>query len=189
VLSALGLAEDANDDYATFMGRMIMPLSKAGKTTAVLDNCGHEGDHPRGASAKRDLNEVLFSLTAPDEFDLETRGRLIWRPTRQRFAGATPKALEQRLGGGEYGLPIPIADDEDHHDDQKFRPTVLMQRVSQYVEFDEGCSQTAVLKNVDGKESYIVKALQILIEEGYIRRELGPRNSKLHYSVTPYRAA
>ena len=56
----LGLAEDANDDYAQFMGRMVMPLSKAGRTTVILDNTGHEGDHPRGASAKRDLNEVRF---------------------------------------------------------------------------------------------------------------------------------
>ena len=82
-----------------------MPLSKAGRTTVILDNTGHEGDHPRGASAKRDLNEVLFSMTAPEEFDLESEGRLIWRRTRQRFAGAIPKALEQRIGGGMYGLP------------------------------------------------------------------------------------
>ena len=190
VLSTLGLAEDANDDYSKFMGRMVMPLSKAGKTTAILDNTGHEGDHPRGASAKRDLNEVLFSLTAPDEFDLETEGRLIWRRTRQRFAGAIPKALEQRIGGGTYGLPTAVADGEDSdRADQAFRPTFLMQRVSQYVEFDPGCSQAAVLKNVDGKDSYIIKAVQILDDEGWIRREPGPRLSKLHYPVTPYREA
>ncbi len=190
VLSSLGLAEDANDDYARFMGRIVMPLSRAGKTTMILDNTGHEGDHPRGASAKRDLNEVLFSLTAPDGFDLETEGRLIWRRTRQRFAGAIPKVLEQRIGGGAYGLPA-TATDGEHGDqtDQGFRPTVLMERVSRYVEFDAGCSQNKITESVDGKYAYVVHALKTLVEDGYVRREDGPRGSKLHYSVTPYREA
>ncbi len=189
VLSALGLAEDANDDYAKFMGRMVMPLSKAGTTTIILDNTGHDGDHPRGASAKRDLNEVLFELSAPTPFDLEAEGRLVWRRTRQRFAGAIPKALEQRIGGGTYGLPVPTADGGDgDHDGQPFRPTFLMERVSRYVEFDPGCSQAKVLKNVEGRDTFIVGALRLLIDEGYIRRE--PKgNSHLHYGVTEYREA
>jgi hypothetical protein len=64
-----------------------------------------------------------------------------------------------------------------------------MERVSRYVEFDDGCSQNKITENVDGKYSYIVDALQILVEEGYIRREDGPRRTKLHHSLTPYRKA
>ena len=61
-LSSVGLSEDVNDDYARFVNRLVMPLSRAGTTTVILDNSGHEGGHPRGASAKSDLNEVVFEL-------------------------------------------------------------------------------------------------------------------------------
>jgi hypothetical protein len=188
VLSAVGLAEDANDDYARFMAQLVMPLSRNGKATVILDNCGHGGDHPRGASAKRDLNEILFSLSTPDgELDPAAERRLIWRRTRSRFAGV-PRALVQRIGGGVYTPPAPT-DEGDDAGGREFRPTVLMERISRYVEFDDGCSQTAIIKHVDGKEKYIVDAIQTLIGESYMKREPGPRNSKRHHSITPYREA
>ena len=121
-----------------------MSLAKAGATTMVLDNIGHEGDLPRGASAKRDLNEVLFSLTAPDgELDGETERRLVWRRTRGRFADAVPQVLEQRIGAGTYGLPMPVADGaEQRHEGRAegFRPTYLMEQVSRLVEYEPGAS-------------------------------------------------
>jgi hypothetical protein len=187
VLSALGLAEDANDDYSHFMARIVIPLSKAGKTTLILDNVGHEGDHPRGASAKRDLNEVLFSLTAPAEFDAQTEGRLIWRRTRQRFAGAIPKALEQRLGGGTYDPPVAVSDHGEEGSAEKFRPTFLMEQVSRLVEYEPGASLTFIEQHVKGKAIHVRHAVQVLVEEGWMRHELGPRDSKQHHSVTPYR--
>jgi hypothetical protein len=192
VLSAFGLAEDANDDYARFMGRMVMPLSKAGQTTVILDNTGHDGDHPRGASAKRDLNEILFQLSLPDgDLELDTERRLVWRRTRGRFASSVPRVMEQRIGGGTYEAPQPVDGDgeRDRYGDQSFRPTVLMERISQYVEFDDGCSQNKILEHVDGKNTGLISALGTLVDEGYIRREPGPRNAMLHHSITPYRGA
>ena len=61
VLSQAGLAEDSNDDYATFVNALLIPLARAGISTLVLDNTGHEErDRARGASAKSDLNEVVY---------------------------------------------------------------------------------------------------------------------------------
>lgn len=186
VLSGLGLAEDANDDYARFIAQMVMPLSRAGKTTAILDNTGHDGDHPRGASAKRDLNEVLFSLTAPDgDLDADVERRLVWRQTRGRFAGSIPRTLEQRIGGGIYGPPEPAAE-EGEAGDQPFRPTRLMERVSQYVEFDDDCSQHAITEHVRGNDAALIQAIQVLASEGFIHRE--KRSGGWHQrSITAYR--
>ena len=53
VLSAAGLAEDSNDDYAKFVNALLIPLARAGIATLVLDNTGHgERDRARGASTK-----------------------------------------------------------------------------------------------------------------------------------------
>jgi hypothetical protein len=53
VLSSVGLSEDSNDDYARFVERMVVPLTRAGTTSLILDNTGHEeSGRARGASAK-----------------------------------------------------------------------------------------------------------------------------------------
>jgi hypothetical protein len=189
VLSSVGLAEDTSDDYAKFVERLIIPLNRTGITTAILDNTGHEHtDRARGTKAKEDLNEVIFALTATEDFDAETSGKLVWRRTRQRFSGV-PLVMAQELGGGTYGLPTELEAEVAVGGEEKFRPTGYMEKVSRYVEFDAGCTQRAITKNVDGKDRYIIQAIQILEEEGYIGREPGPRSSKLHHSVTPYREA
>ena len=190
VLSSVGLAEDTSDDYAKFVERLIIPLNRVGITTLILDNTGHENtDRARGTKAKEDLNEVIFSLNVAEDFDADTTGKLIWRRTRQRFSGV-PLVMAQHLGGGTYALPTELeTEDVADGDEQKFRPTGYMEKVSHYVEFDDGCSQHKIVKAVGGKERYIVQAIQSLVDEGYIRREPGPRNSQLHRSITPYREA
>jgi hypothetical protein len=185
-LSSVGLSEDANDDYAKFVGALVVPLARANSTTLILDNVGHgDGGHPRGASAKGDLNEMVWELTAPEPFDQDTAGKVVWRLRRQRFSGA-PRAMEQVLGGGAFELPKPV--DRDQEGESKpFRPTHLMEHASKVVEGEPGCSFNFIEQHVKGKREYVFGATQLLLEEGYVRREDGPRNSHLHYSVTPYR--
>ena len=90
---------------------LVVPLARADSSTLILDNVGHgEGGHPRGASAKGDLNEVVFELSAVEPFDGETRGKVIWHRKRQRFSGV-PLAMEQVIGGGTFELPKPLAQD------------------------------------------------------------------------------
>ena len=187
VLSSVGLAEDTSDDYANFVERLIIPLNRAGITTMILDNTGHENtDRARGTKAKEDLNEVIFSLSVAEVFDAETTGKLIWRRTRQRFSGV-PLVMTQQLGGGTYGLPIEQTEEDVAGGEEGFRPTGYMEKVSHYVEFDAGCTQNPIKKSVGGKEKYVIQAIQMLVDEGYMRRELGARNSKRHHVITPYR--
>jgi AAA domain len=187
-LSSVGLSEDANDDYAAFVNALGVPLARANSAVLILDNVGHgDGGHPRGASAKGDLNEVVFELSAVEPFDRDTRGKVIWRRKRQRFSGV-PVAMEQVIGGGAFELPKPLAQDRDA-DPREFRPTGKMEKVSQVVEAEPGCSTNFIEEHVKGKKEYTYKALQVLLAEGYIRREDGPNRSHLHYSITPYREA
>jgi hypothetical protein len=136
-LSSVGLSEDVNDDYARFVNALVVPLTRANTTTWILDNVGHgEGGHPRGASAKVDLNEVVFELVAVESFDRDTTGKLVWRRKRQRFSGV-PLAMEQTIGGGSFEMPAPITQ-EQGAEPGKFRPTFLMEQVSRVVEAEPG---------------------------------------------------
>jgi 5S rRNA maturation endonuclease (ribonuclease M5) len=73
-----------------------------------------------------------------------------------------------------------------------FRPTVLMQRTSEYLETQpEAVSFNAVVTNVKGKDDYIRKGIEILISEGYVE-ELRPGSSgrtttRFVTSLRPYR--
>jgi hypothetical protein len=184
VLSSVGLSEDVNDDYAEFVNKLVVPLARGNSTTLTLDNVGHgDGGHPRGASAKGDLNEVVFEMTAVEPFDGDTRGKVVWRRRRQRFSGV-PLSMEQVVGGGDFELPKPVVQDRDG-EPREFRPTHLMEQASRVVEGEPGCSTNFLEQHVKGKREYVFKATQMLLDEGYIRREDGPNRSHLHYPIRP----
>lgn len=184
MLSAAGLAEDSNDDYATFVNALLIPLARAGISTLVLDNTGHEErDRARGASTKGDLNEVVYVAKVGKPFDRDQTGELHLHRTRTRFADL-PAQLTIVLGGGVYQAPA-VTEDKDTG---TFRPTGLMQKASKVIEDAPGLSREDVLTLVGGRRQYASPALTLLVTEGYVRAETDGRE-KHHYSITPYRQA
>ena len=101
-LTDLGLKESESDDYSRFMSYAVDPLFRAGVATVILDNTGHsEKTRARGSASKGDLNEILFSMTADHEFDLNRRGTLRLKVERTRFGNTGEWTME--VGGGTYG--------------------------------------------------------------------------------------
>jgi 5S rRNA maturation endonuclease (ribonuclease M5) len=74
-------------------------------------------------------------------------------------------------------------------DSDEWKPTILMERASRYVEAcEEPPSKNQVEKAIHGKSSdHKRQAVDILIRDGYFAVEPGPRNAKLLRSVRPYR--
>jgi AAA domain len=67
------------------------------------------------------------------------------------------------------------------HDDSPFRPTVLMERVSDFVLREGPCSQNAIQQGVQGNRESIILALETLIAEGYIeRKQTGQKRVHTH---------
>ena len=51
----------------------------------------------------------------------------------------------------------------------RFRPTTLMERVSDFLaRAGAPCSKTAIREGVQGKEEYVRQAVNVLVEEGYV---------------------
>lgn len=183
VLSGVGLSEDKNDDYATFVSALLVPLAHAGTATLVLDNTGWEDrERARGASAKYDLNEVVYVAKVGKPFDRDRAGELRLIRKRQRFSGL-PAELRVELGGGIYRAPVVIERPADS--ERAFRPTGYMRKVSRTIEDNPGLSRKDVLALTGGKHDYSSPALTLLVEEGYVRVEPDGRE-KRHYSVRPY---
>lgn len=186
-LTSVGLAENVADDYARFMGALIVPLSRAGVTTIVADNTGHEHDRARGTKAKEDLNEVVYNLKLVDGFGAERTGRVALARGRCRFTDV-PRTVYVPLGGGIYG-PAVVADDDGGGDDgaRSFRPTRLMQRTSEALERSlTGLSNSELRDVVKGKEAAKSLALVLLTEDGYVEKKPVGREV-IYRSVRPYR--
>jgi hypothetical protein len=183
-LSDLGLEENSPDDYASFMASLVEPLFLAGVATLVLDNAGHqEPKRGRGASAKGDLNEILFALETIERFNLDTTGRIRLEITDSRFGNSGRWELE--IGGGVFGSWRRI-DDTIDDGTTAFRPTGLMERASIFIEnCTDPPTRRTVTDAIGGKTRYARIAIDCLARERYIR---GAKREGLE-SMKPYREA
>lgn len=100
-----------------------------------------------------------------------------------------PKAAELELTSDpDTGLVTwAIRPAEPADEEHPFRPTVLMARVSRYIAACmEPPSRNLVEEHVSGRREYVRQALELLIAEGYVHEEGGPRNARLLHSVKPF---
>lgn len=66
-------------------------------------------------------------------------------------------------------------------------PTVLMERVSRWVETHPRCTRREISAAVKGKQEYVMRAIDALTSEGYVEVQQGERRAQHHHSLTPYR--
>jgi hypothetical protein len=168
-LTDLGLNEDDADDYADFMATAIDPLFEVEIATLILDNTGHSNDgRSRGTSAKRDLNELLFTLSVEHEFSGSQKGRakLALAPGSSRLGNQGEWTMA--IGGGEYGrwqqLPTPGASQLESKQSGEAEKLILG-----YVRKNPGCSPSKAIKNCKAKgvgTDGLEKAVRVLIASG-----------------------
>ena len=85
----------------------------------------------------------------------------------------------------------PPGNEGDAGQDDDFRPTNLMERVSRHVEAHPGeCTKDGLTKEVTGKKTYLRMAVDILTAEGFLIVGPGKRSgSRVYTSVRQYREA
>jgi len=86
---------------------------------------------------------------------------------------------------------LPPGNEGDAGQDDNFRPTTLMERVSCHVEAHPGeCTKDGLTKGVVGKKTYLRMAVDILTAEGFLTVGPGKRSgSRVYTSVLQYREA
>lgn len=174
--------ENSNDTQQAFYRHTLVPLKRAGIAVLVLDHTGKDLDRgARGGSAKTDNIDLAFELLKRGR-DLLTlrcthsriRSDLLDDPTfLRRTAGPLSHQIEAMPTIGTTGPGL--------------RPTHLMEMVSRYVEANPGASKTQIETAVKGRVEYIRLALDLLVQEVWIRVERGTRNVQAHHQVKAYR--
>jgi hypothetical protein len=189
-----GLSPDSNIDIEAFWKDVADPIAKTGTAPVVIDHVVKDkdsrGKYASGSERKASGATVHIGSHTLNALAIGTTGRTLLTTHKDR-PGYLPRPTIGVLTLASDGAWIDYRLDADKsHDTGTFRPTVLMQRISQKLEpLDEPVSRAWVETTIKGNRQAIRTALDTLASEGHLEQITGPRNSHMFTSLKPYREA
>ena len=205
VAAGMGLCgknPNAAEDFTYWWGMLGRPiqLTTSGPTVLIDHvakdplNRGQHGQYMAGTYAKLAAADVHIGVDVITPFGrgLTGRARLIVhkdRPGWLRGQAVGGRALAELVltsdldsGAVTYALEPSVAAGAEG-----FRPTVLMERISQFLEpMTEPLSGYAIVNAIPGKKAGKLTALKVLAAEGYLQCSPGPRDGLLYRSQKPF---
>lgn len=113
------------------------------------------------------------------------------RPGQVRRHARGGTIAELHIGGEDpvvtAQLKVPLQSVVAETEDRHWRPTMLMERVSKWLEINPGASQNEIERAVRGRAANIRAALDALVAEKCVRREPAENRQWKHYSNEPFR--
>lgn len=198
-LSLLNLNGSDNADVALFIALLPRPLAQAGAATVVIDHVPkaqeNRGRYALGAQHKlAAIDGAAYMVTPVKPFGYGQQGLSRIQVVKDRIGRVREHAPYNSVGelhlGSEGGAVRAEIRPAAGGSERSFRPTVLMGRVSDVLaDSDKAMSRREVLDAVVGKKEFVAKALDALVEEGYVDQRSGPRGSKLHTLARPFSEA
>lgn len=191
-----GLDPYNNPDVAKFWAQIPRRAVRTGAAVILIDHVVKDGETRGrwaiGAQHKMAaIDGAAFTIQAVKPFGrgIEGKAKLIItkdRPGHLRSHAAGQTIAEFTLTSWPDDkvtatLEAPAATGDS------FEPTVLMERVSRYVELNPAMSKRAIREAVKGDNNAIDLALELLVNRGHITTEDGPRRAVLHHPTNPYR--
>jgi hypothetical protein len=187
-----GLDPNKGPEVETFYV-LLAPIKRAGVAVVIADNVTKSretrGAWPIGSERKKSKAEVHLGMSAihplvrggtgKARIDVhKDRPGFLTRPTHGLFVvDATGErcvwSVEQETSRTEEG---------------GFRPTVLMERVSRFLEVaGEPRSRNEIEKGVGKKATYVRQAIDVLVAEGHADEFEGTRNARMVRLLRSYR--
>jgi hypothetical protein len=172
-----------NVDAALFGRKLPRPLATFGAAVVSLDHVVKDkegrGRYAIGAVHKLNaLDGAAYILENRQPFGVGVVGRSTVRIAKDRPAQLRKNALSSGEGLHWYGDLVLASKDEDLADmaifppierDGNDRPIDLMVKISELLaKYDDGLSQKRVRAGVSGKTDRIIRALDLLILDGYV---------------------
>ncbi|MEJ7567422.1 MAG: AAA family ATPase [Gaiellaceae bacterium] len=187
------LDDNKRVDAERFAATWIRPLWQRGVTTIVIDhvtkNSETRGKFSIGSERKLGQADVHLGLHAVKQLSRGTSGLVTVMTHKDRPGHLTrPKAaeIELRSDPESHRITWEVRPAETENE-SGWRPTVLMQRVSEFLERQaEPVSRKAVEQHVNGRAQYVRDALDCLIVEAYASETTGPHSARLVSSLKPY---
>ena len=188
-----------NSDVARFIELLPRPLARMGAAVWMLDHVTKDrngrGRYAIGGQHKlAGLSGAAYSSEVIHPFGRGMAGLSRLTVTKDRPGFVRPHSVYGKGAGdvrlasspedGSVEIRIEPAEDVT---DEGFKPTVLMERVSRYLETHGEQTHNAIQTDITGKAEYVRRALAALVSDGLVSRRDGPRGADLYASVSPFR--
>ena len=196
-----GLDLNANADVATFYDLLPRHIADhSGAAVVMIDHVVKDGEKQGrwalgGQHKLAGIDGVAYLVKAIEPFGRGKKGHARVTVSKDRPGYVEEIALgrtvaEFHLDATDvnilrHSLDAPAALPTDQAGNM--RPTHLMEKVSRYVEITPGVNKNQLLDGITGKATYVRRALDRLIQEGYIEVARGPNSTHLHRSINPFR--
>lgn len=202
-LSMAGRNPNADEEVAAWFRSVPRRIADhpSGPAVVVLDHVTKADDGglwPIGSQRKRAaINGAQYMQRLAKPFSRDHAGSAVLTVAKDRHGHYRTGQKVAQLhvtpaGDGRVHLDLVHLADSAPAEGGSFRATVLMERVSRYLETHPGAAdRTArqVRTHVDGKEQALLAAADMLVVEGFVKAEAGPRNATVYTSVKPFREA
>ena len=178
-----GLDDNKRGDVERFGAILVDPFFDRGVTSLLLDhvvkNADNRNGFPIGSERKQGIVQVHIGFEAVARLSRGGHGLYKLRVHKDRsgwLRRPTWGELELRSDPATHAIASEFRPTtEDPETPAEFRPTVLMERVSRYLETsDEPRSRTQVETSVKGKVPYLRVAMDCLVREGWASESIGP---------------
>jgi hypothetical protein len=200
-MTLLGFDINSNNDANLLYHKLLNPLAATGACVITVDhvpkNSEARGKGGIGAQSKRSMmSGCCLAVEVIEPFGRGQSG--ILRLTVDKDRRGHVRGIS---GGGKFAGKAHLISDSDtvtitidapdlRPSDQRerFRPTTVMEHVTDALELlPAPATFRAVADAVKGREATVKEAIAVLVAEGFIRIEHGPRRSLQHHLVRPYR--
>lgn len=204
-LALHGRSSVSDTDVAAFYDLLPRWLSRLGPAVLLLDHVVKDREQ-RGGWATGSQHKLAavdgaaFILEPVHPFGVGMRGSSRLYVAKDRLGQVRPQAAPS--AGGAYWLGDLVLDSDAGVVDCRlvapastqpaapFRPTVLMQRVSDVLlAAPQSLTTRDVLDRVPGRGEHVRQALALLVDEGFATVAEGARGSRLHTFLKPYSEA
>jgi AAA domain len=196
-LSLHGCDPDRGVDIERHARTVLQPLRAHGAAVVLLDHLVKDrekrGRYSIGSERKLGIADVHVGFEVVTAFSRGRSGLVRLRVHKDRPGYLTrPVVAELELASdtatGRITWRFKLAAESEPTASTPFRPTVLMQRVSEHLEVqDQPLSRSKVERSVTGNRPHLRTAMDCLIAEGYAIATVGPRDARLLTSVKAFR--
>lgn len=189
-----GMKLEDNADVAAFMAALPRRFADAGSAVLMIDHVVKDresrGRYAIGGQHKLAAVDVAFSLKVLEPFGRGKSGAVAIQLEKDRPGHLRALADGKRIAvmrvdaasDGEFTIDL---EPPGEHRPGGFRPTVLMERVSEFVAANPGLSKNAIRAGVKGRNDAVDLALELLVSEKFVRVAVeGQRH--LHHPVRPF---
>lgn len=196
-MAAEGIRQNEDAEVAEWMRAVARSTADLGPAVVLIDHVPKADETalmPIGSQRKQAaIDGAVYSVQIRQPFSRDRAGwsRVVCGKDRAGAAhrGEVVAELHVTPDGDRSTVVLTGPSHAPRNADGTFRPTTLMQRVSEFLEHaGAGTSKNGIEAGVQGNRDAIRVALEVLVTEGFADVVMRGQ-TLLHYSVKPYRRA